>query len=252
MAETRISSHKEHILGSTVAGVTSTILGHPLDTIKTHLQTNPKLHNSFQILRKVNFGVFRGMGPPLINAVAMNTVMFSVFDQVHEKVGDPFIAGVLSGFATAMISTPTDYVKIHAQISRRDSWSIIRATSPFMLYRGHISNLGREGVFTMVYLGLYHHWMLHDEEQKKIMTVAVTSSLTGALAWIASYPLDTVKTLIQSGRSTNEVVSLLKNHGLSHFYKGCGASTGRAMLVTSSRMIAYESILEMMCKNREG
>jgi solute carrier family 25 carnitine/acylcarnitine transporter 20/29 len=242
----RFSSYEEHIVGSTVAGVGSTILGHPLDSIKTHLQTNPKLQNSFHVIREVKLGIFRGMAPPLISAIAMNTVMFSVFDQVNEQVGDPFIAGILSGFATAMISTPMDYVKIHAQLSGRQSWSIVRATSPFMLYRGHVANLGREGLFTMVYLGLYHSWTVSGREEKNLLSVAVTSSMTGALAWIVSYPLDTTKTLIQSGRSMNAVASLLQKNGLSSFYKGCGASTGRAMLVTSSRMIAYEWILSVM------
>ena len=91
----RSASHSEHILGSTAAGIASTILGHPLDAIKTHLQTNPKLLNSFQTMQELKFGIFRGIGPPLCSAIAMNTVMFSVFDQVNKLVGDPFLAGIL-------------------------------------------------------------------------------------------------------------------------------------------------------------
>jgi hypothetical protein len=153
----KASSPEEHIIGSSAAGVSSTLLGHPLDTIKTHLQTNPKFRTSIDVIRNVRFGVFRGMAPPLISAIAMNTVMFSVFDKVNERVGHPFVAGILSGFATAMISTPMEYIKIHAQLTGRRSLSILKANSPINLYRGHFSNLAREGVFTMVYLGLYHH-----------------------------------------------------------------------------------------------
>jgi len=57
---------KVQILGSVVAGIYSTILGHPLDTVKTHLQTNPNLKNSMEVVQKLRFGVFRGMGPPLV------------------------------------------------------------------------------------------------------------------------------------------------------------------------------------------
>ena len=242
------ASWAETVVGSTVAGIASTVLGHPLDTTKTHLQTNPNLKNSFHAMQQLKFGVFRGMAPPLANAVIMNTLMFSVFDQVDAWAGNPFVAGVISGFATAMVSTPTDYIKIHAQLSGRQSWNIVQATSPLVLYRGHIANLGREGVFTMVYLGLYHRLTTSPQNDKDLFSVALTSSLTGALAWIVSYPFDTAKTLIQSGRSMNEVFSFMQMNGLSSLYKGCLASSGRAMLVTSSRMIAYESVVEAMRK----
>jgi solute carrier family 25 carnitine/acylcarnitine transporter 20/29 len=245
----RLSTYYEHIVGSTAAGIASTLLGHPLDTIKTHLQTNPKMQNSFHVVRELKLGgVFRGMAPPLANAIVMNTVMFSVFDTVNEITGFPFIAGMLSGFATAMISTPTDYVKIHAQLSGKSTWSILRETSASRFYRGHISNLGREGLFTMVYLGLYYRLTFSDDtsSERDLVTVALTSSLTGAMAWVISFPLDTVKTLIQSGKSMRDVTTLWRESGVSAFYKGCGASTGRAMLVTSSRMIAYEWILRVI------
>ena len=242
----KFSSSEEQIIGYTVAGLTSTILGHPLDTIKTHLQTNRRFRNSFHVAKELRYGIFRGMAPPLVNAVVMNTVMFSVFHRVNELVGNPFVAGMFSGFATAMISTPTDYVKIHAQITGRQSWLILKATSPALLYKGHVANLGREGLFTLVYLGLYHHLVSYQREESGLILVAATSSMTGALAWVISYPFDTIKTLIQSGGSMETVASLWRNHGLSAFYKGCGASTGRAMLVTSSRMLAYEGVLQIM------
>ena len=94
---------KAQILGSVVAGISSTVLGHPLDTVKTHLQTNPELTSSLQVVKKLRLEVFRGIAPPLVNAIIMNSVMFSVFDAVEARMNNPFIAGIISGFATAMI-----------------------------------------------------------------------------------------------------------------------------------------------------
>jgi hypothetical protein len=62
------------IVGSTVAGLVSTILGHPLDTVKTHLQTNPKHREILHVVQTIRLGVFRGMGPPLANAIIMKSV----------------------------------------------------------------------------------------------------------------------------------------------------------------------------------
>lgn len=246
------SDARYNILGSTVAGLTSTLLGHPLDSIKGHLQTNPRFHSSLEVIREIQIqGLFRGMGPPLLNAIVMNTLMFSVFDGVRATYQDPFVAGMISGFATAMISTPTDYLKIHAQLHGTKSLSLLKRTSLPLLYRGHLANLAREGVFTMAYLGLYHKIDeisgVNSRETKKssLLWVAWRSSITGAIAWIASYPFDTIKTVAQSQNASTRISywSVLQSQPLPQLYRGCRTSTFRAILVTSSRMVAYEWVL---------
>jgi solute carrier family 25 carnitine/acylcarnitine transporter 20/29 len=279
--------HQE-VLGAAGAGCVSTLLGHPLDTIKIHLQTTTTNHNrsslsSWQVAKSLRYGLWRGIYPPLANAIVMNTIMFSVFENMKQSLAtetknDPnhlsasasFVAGICSGIATACISTPADYVKIQAQLSSThntpsSSLEIVRRSlsqngqNPTIFYRGHVANLLREGIFTMVYLGLYDQ--VHPQGWKE---VALTSSLTGALAWVASYPADTIKTISQAQNlSFLEAVQQLWSRGsgsgtgtgtgtgtgaggvgsIANFYKGCGTSTGRAILVTTSRMMAYEWIL---------
>jgi solute carrier family 25 carnitine/acylcarnitine transporter 20/29 len=285
---------QKQVVGSTVAGISSTVLGHPLDTIKTHLQTNPKLHNnSFNAFKKIQLkGIFRGITPPLVNAITMNAVMFTVFDTVQTRTNNnSFISGIISGFATAIISTPTDYLKIQMQLSslslsstlssvllhnNNNKKNKIRGVTSIIgkLYCGFTVNLAREGIFTMVYLGIYH-WILEKEEIyycnnsnnnnnsnnfNHIVFVTGTSAFTGALAWIITYPFDVIKTIIQSGSISNvngninrnisnfnflrqQIQTMYTNHGLKIFYRGCIPSTGRAMLVTSSRMLAYDQIM---------
>jgi solute carrier family 25 carnitine/acylcarnitine transporter 20/29 len=263
--------------GATGAGCASTLVGHPLDTIKVHMQTNPKLQNTLQatkyLMRRSNHSplvLFRGMAPPLVNAVAMNTVMFSVFRHVKSSLpenmaGASLAAGIISGFGTAFLSTPTDYIKIQAQIHGIGSSTSVFLvdtirSNPMILFRGHIANLGREGLFTMVYLGLYDQLRYNNNDASLIgdpiansahplLTVAAISSFTGGLAWVASYPLDTIKSILQA--STNRITireafhQIWSTGGYKAFYRGCGASTGRAMLVTSIRMISYEWILTL-------
>lgn len=291
------------IAGSITAGCFSTLLGHPLDTIKVHQQTNPKLArgNLLDMVKILTRGdalrLYRGIGPPMANQIIMNSVMFTVFNNVKDTANQSalldqnssaLVAGLFSGFATACISTPSDWFKIQAQMSlsnagnnggqsaRYDVSSITRdhlmkngRFHPYlltrMLYRGHIANLGREGVFTMVYLGMYdrithavkerRRSSNHDDEPLGVGTVILISSFTGACAWICNYPFDTVKTVMQAGLSSTQqeritlrsaVTSIYNSGGWKAFWRGAGSSTVRAMLVTSSRMLAYEKTIQML------
>jgi hypothetical protein len=214
-----------------------------------------------------------------MNAIVMNTVMFSVFENIKQSLGGEkdqnlsastsLVAGIGAGIATACISTPTDYVKIQAQLSSTPTSSLkivqrslLQNGNPIILYRGHVANLLREGIFTMVYLGLYD-----QARPQGFGGVALTSSLTGALAWVASYPADTIKTICQaqnvSFQEATKQVWLSRGRGgngggrgsggsIANFYRGCATSTGRAILVTTSRMIVYEWILGKFDSVNEG
>ncbi|CAJ1949989.1 unnamed protein product [Cylindrotheca closterium] len=302
-----------NIAGSVVAGCFSTILGHPLDTIKVHQQTKPKFAKAtvLDVAKSITLEetgskrnitrLFRGIGPPMANQMVMNTVMFTVFDSIKtiatkqnmEETSAALWSGLFAGFATACISTPTDWIKIQAQTSLVNNQTNIstgeRATTTVLsilkrefvskdngriqwkhatstLYRGHLANLGREGIFTMVYLGLYDRIShvvrrQHSHQQNNngvdedlgMASVLMISSLTGACAWLCNYPFDTVKSIQQavgggSQRMTLSAVArqIYQGGGMMGFFRGAGPSTVRAMMVTSSRMVAYEKTIQLL------
>lgn len=230
--------------------------------------------------------LFRGIGAPMANQIIMNSVMFTVFNNVKDTANQSkyldansaaFAAGLFSGFATACLSTPMDWLKIQAQITLSDSkqstryniLSILRQSAvkdgkvdiPFLtrtLYSGHIANLMREGVFTMVYLGLYdrisevvrYRRNLGSHEPIEMKFVILISSFTGACAWLCNYPFDTVKTVMQAGHRhvtlRNAIQTIHDDGGWKAFWRGAGPSTFRAMLVTSSRMLAFEKTIQLL------
>ena len=285
-----VESTLDCILGSTAAGCFSTVLGHSLDTIKVNQQTNPKFSNltSFQVARsllaedggKPSRLFFQGIGPPMVNQIVMNSVMFVVFSKVKQMSNESTVmdensaalfAGLFAGFATACLSTPTDWLKIQAQTGGNESSTtsaILRRqlklsannipTFLRTLYRGHVANLGREGVFTLVYLGFYDRITAtvkasHGNENLDMMSVVLISSFTGGCAWVCNYPFDTVKSRIQVKNSTEKktttlsaISTLYESGGIKGFFRGLGPSTLRAMLVTSSRMLAYEKTLQLL------
>jgi len=291
------------IAGSITAGCFSTLIGHPLDTIKIYQQTHTTKSKSIlniatYLARGDVLRLFRGVGPPMANQIMMNSVMFTVFNNVKDKANQSIylnedssalLAGLFAGFATACLSTPTDWVKIQAQVSlsnnndnsnvkqiprRYDMISILKhhfvkdgkfdiSLFTRTIYRGNISNLAREGIFTMVYLGLYDR--ITSAVKKKTNTtqneplsmsyVVLISSFTGACAWVCNYPFDTVKTAMQRSdtnkrlKMRDAIRSIYNSGGFKTFFRGIGSSTVRAMLVTSSRMLAYEKTIQLLNNN---
>ena len=283
---------REEVFPACLAGGLATAIGHPLDTIKTHQQVYSSpgaMHSAATMLRSHGPAVFfRGMAPPLLDSMLMNTIMFVVFAEVRSRLPEgstaaSLLAGALAGMAQAFVGTPLDLAKVQAQLRGATTgvevFMDLLRRNPSKLYRGHVCNLAREvsdtpawghgddtppsppspppraqGVFTAVYLGLYSRIrdnLVTSEGGMPLHLAVVASATTGAGAWLACYPFDCVKT-VQQGASlegTDARASpmgaarfLARKGGIGAFYRGAGASVVRAMMVTGTRMLAYEGV----------
>lgn len=294
-----MAAWREEVVPACLAGGLATALGHPLDTVKTHQQVYSSpgaMHSAATMLRSHGPSVFfRGMAPPMLDSMLMNTIMFVVFAEVRSRLPEgstaaSLLAGALAGMAQAFVGTPLDLAKVQAQL-RGGSTGVtgvevfmdLLRRSPGKLYRGHVCNLAREvrvgrrrrrlppppamitaniaatsrasqGVFTAVYLGLYSRIrdnLVASEGSMPLHLAVLASATTGAGAWLACYPFDSVKT-VQQGASLEgadaraspmgAARSLAAKGGVGAFYRGAGASVVRAMMVTGTRMLAYEGV----------
>lgn len=71
------------------------------------------------------------------NQIIMNSVMFTIFNKMKDVANHSpsldansaaFAAGLFSGFATACLSTPMDWIKIQAQISLSETTGTKQST----------------------------------------------------------------------------------------------------------------------------
>ena len=249
------------IVAGSASGLICTLIGHPLDCVKVRQQADAArgrptstAARAARMLREEGVQAFaRGIGPPLVNAALMNSLMFVVFAECRRMLPDnalgAFASGAIAGVATATLSTPFDYLKIQAQVRGSRPLAVLGATRPGVLFRGHAMNMLREGVFTCVYLGSYDavRSASFGEERPPLPAVAAVSAASGALAWACNYPFDTVKTAQQAvppGAPRRSAVdaarALWRGGGAAAFFRGLGPSTTRAVLVTCSRLVAYE------------
>uniref|UniRef100_H3B7V4 Solute carrier family 25 member 20 n=1 Tax=Latimeria chalumnae TaxID=7897 RepID=H3B7V4_LATCH len=165
----RVSPVKNFFAGG-VGGVCLTLAGHPLDTVKVRLQTQPiplpqqrpLYAGTADCLRKTItkegfLGLYKGMGAPMLGVTPMIAICFFGYGlgkKLQQKQPeDPltylqlFNAGMLAGFFTTVIVAPGDRIKCLLQI---------QASSSSMKYAGPldcVTQLYKESGIRGVYKG---------------------------------------------------------------------------------------------------
>lgn len=264
-----------HEAGAGVAaGFVGTLLGFPLDALKTRRQAGAAGVTLASVARAEGVGaLYRGVGAPLVSLTVLNALNFSAFAAFRERVGASAslpaaaadaVAGAAVGPLSAAVSTPFELVKVQLQsrgaagdnglaASFRYGAGLARRHGLGALYVGGGVNSVRESLFLAVYFSSYCRLKPESTEGAQAQVAAAGAS-AGALAWVVSYPLDAVKGRIQSRRLNEPALSakhaardLLAAHGgLKGLYVGVGPSVMRAVLVSGSRFSAYEAALRAL------
>lgn len=122
------------LTAGTVGGAAQLVCGHPFDTIKVKLQSQPtplpgqlpKYAGAFDAVRQTIAaegagGLYKGMGAPLATVAAFNAVLFTVRGQMESllrshpgaplTVSQQFVCGAGAGFAVSFLACPTELIK---------------------------------------------------------------------------------------------------------------------------------------------
>jgi solute carrier family 25 carnitine/acylcarnitine transporter 20/29 len=126
------------LAAGTMAGVAQLLVGHPFDTIKVKLQSQPipppgqppKFAGAMDAVRKTleaegPKGLYKGMGAPLATVAVFNAVLFTARGQMETllrdapgsplSVSQQMVAGAGAGIAVSFVACPTELVKCRLQ-----------------------------------------------------------------------------------------------------------------------------------------
>lgn len=223
-----------NVISGTVSGVAGVLAGHPFDTVKVRLQSQPHslsappyrgtLHCFLSIAREEGIrGLFRGVSSPLVGVTAINTLLFGVYGffldcQVRAgacpTLTQIFIAGAGSGLVNSLISGPVELAKIQMQNQRGRGQGSFRSPSHCLrlvyrtagligVYRGFLATILRETPSYGVYFACFEWLRRQGEtpqngghlENSKLM---LAGGLSGIAGWMSTYPMDVIKTRIQA------------------------------------------------------
>lgn len=244
------------LLAGTVGGVSGTVIGHPLDTIKTRMQaTSSPMRNlgtceclSHMVQQEGWNALWRGIATPLVSQGLYQSLAFASYQwTLKQAIGAGteesranIIAGISSGIATSFVTTPMELIKISLQVEHgaidghladmfRSGRSITQSYGIHALYRGLAATLIRDTPATAVYFVSYDSMKRActqriggQDRWKETVAEMLAGGCAGSASWACALPGDCVKTLIQEAAAQGRRYGWLE--AAQHIYHRDGTS----------------------------
>ncbi|KAH3903098.1 organic acid transporter SCDLUD_000710 [Saccharomycodes ludwigii] len=273
------------LFAGTCGGVAQVLVGQPFDTTKVRLQTStdPNI-NAIRVVKELikNEGplaFYKGTLTPLLGIGVCVSVQFGANEAMkrlfhklnrdkinsHLTLWQYYCCGTVGGVSNAFIASPIEHVRIRLQIDKtgefhgplhviktlRKHKSLLRGLLPTMLRDGHGC-----GIYFLVYEALMTREMkIHNIERSQIASWKLCSfgGLSGCLLWCMVYPIDVVKSIIQTSDLRNKNIkmttvfsNLYKEVGWKGLFKGFGPTIIRAAPANAATFATFEAAIRMM------
>lgn len=214
---------KEYLCGG-VAGLTQVIVGYPLDTIKTNIQSG------FTQTRTLTFAqLMRGIRYPMIASVASNIAFFGNYELLYQKTGSTWIAGALTGAVGSVVLNPFEIRKVRQQYVNQP----VALRGHSSIYGGLSYTIARETVGNAFYFSAYHY--AHNTLG---FNAFIAGGFAGLNSWFWSYPLDVIKTRKQVDL-TRTFMQVVRMGGL---WNGLGVALLRGFIVNGASFWVYDTV----------
>ncbi|KUJ10664.1 mitochondrial carrier [Mollisia scopiformis] len=237
--------------------------------------------------------LIRGAAAPILGYGALNALLFVTYNRTRDLLQttnptSPFpaqpnlwttwLAGAIGGLATWVVSTPTELIKCRAQTSSSSTgastWGItkqiLKTEGVRGLYFGGVVTALRDSIGYGFYFWSYElstrimmsRFPPQEGQGGEAAKVLLCGGLAGVVTWASIFPLDVIKTRVQtqpSAVSGGESSPLLgvggggrrlgaievarmayRNEGASVFFRGLMVCSVRAFMVNAVQWAVYE------------
>lgn len=271
-----------------IGGATQVLIGQPADLVKVRLQTSNET-SSLKIIRQVlqNEGVlafYKGTLPPLFGVGVCVSLQFYGFHETKRQIlksnnsqnlnlwPQTYIAGAMAGIVNCPVSSPVEQLRILSQSNKSKPQSLIETIKTIYhtqgiksgIFRGFDITLLREiqayGVWFLSYETIIRE-IIHLNNYKSRNDISTPELLAAGAAagnflWLSSYPLDVIKSNIQSdkfgkeskfnGNSILATKHIYKSFGFKGFWRGLTPCLLRATPCSAGTFAAVEWALRVM------
>jgi len=238
-------------------GTTSVLVGQPLDTIKTRMQAHSKLLNAnpltvaTQLFREQGIrGLYRGGFPIFAGGALFRSAQFGVYEAAIKfcrgTEGDPRISddkvfgiinpqvvfgGFCGGIARGLVEGPFEYIKVSRQLEEPWKFSQIYSGSGMTIFRNSF---------------LFSFFVVYMDLAKTFFGDKLGPFWLGALcanaAWFTCWPMDVVKTQIQSGNYRDKSIGrlLIDVFRSGQMFRGVVPGLMRSTIANGSSLVVYK------------
>lgn len=284
-----LSRKVKDVAAGFIGGATQVLIGQPADLVKIRLQTSASHTTTLQVIKNVlkNEGVlafYKGTLPPLVGVGACVSLQFYGFHETKRYFQSKnksqqinlwpqtFICGAMAGVVNTPVTSPIEQLRIISQVNDKNvklNWTnTIKHIYDVAgirkgIYRGWNITLLREiqayGVWFTTYEYLISQWIhyFHYESRAQIPTwqLLVSGAIAGDALWLLSYPLDVIKSNIQSdkfegGRFNGSALKATKyiweTSGVRGFWRGIVPCLVRAIPCSAGTFASVELALRLM------
>jgi solute carrier family 25 carnitine/acylcarnitine transporter 20/29 len=241
-------------------GSTFVLVGNPIDTIKTRMQTTSSLSavETFKTVwtQQGVRGLYHGALPPLLGSTLYRSAQFAVFEGLYTKCSMKGIlqdeiphtkgtkvatvfSSIVASTCRSIIESPIEYLKVRGQTQRKEAFRAgiggIR-----QLYSGFTFQWIRTcGMMTTYFLGvdsLRRNTNLFDTKSGQFLASAGSATLGYWLVW----PAETLKNQFQAGTRSSLSLNSIKHMGLLSLYRGIVPGTIFVFVANGCAMIVMQ------------
>lgn len=259
------SSFVNDVLPGMVAGFSQTVVGHPFDSVKVKYINNSS-KTLLQCIKNMYMdngikSFYQGIKSPLYGGLFYNTTVFYSYNLFHKflKKENPnwgvfenaFVTGSLIGITTTVIEAPMDMIKIQMQLDKSLSFGGALKMPIHQMYRGSMITMIRNIPSMGLYFGVFEHTQTFFTSQKLLGSL-ISGALSGCLCWGVTYPLDNIKTRIQSDPKKlkyKNAMDCFRKTKFRRMWSGFVPCMIRAVPVNASLFFGYTYVKETFKHN---
>ena len=216
----------DEVVSGGLAGITQTLVGHPLDTVKVCLA------NKTSIMWK---NLYRGSLSPLTGAFLVNAQTFYTYNYFLQKYGI-FTSGALTGLGISLIESPTELIKIRMQTGIKTYKQTIKEIGISKIYHGFTATALRNSLALGLYFISYEHSKICF--QNEYIGSLFGGAVAGLICWTIPYPIDCIKSQIQA--DTTYKLKIRDFRPSMALYRGFLPCVIRSVIVNPFIFLTYE------------
>jgi len=283
------------LIAGTAGGIAQVLVGQPFDIVKVRLQSSDAYSGSLNAVTRIAseeglLAFYKGTLMPLMGIGVCVSLQFGFLEASKrafresnltkgrsEQLSYPqlYMAGAIAGVGNSIASGPVEHIRIRLQTQTSstgrysgpiDALRKIHATDGFRgIYQGQVATVFREfhgyGMYFMAYEALVQRQCrMANCARGDISTL--NSALFGAAAgysmWLTSYPLDVIKSRIQTDGLPSQSLTrkysgfldcaaqLWRAQGAKGFFRGLTPTLIRSPFVNSATFVVFEQTMKLL------